>query len=271
MVEYYKLDKIFVQGTTYQMPNDRFYVIKKIGTDQTTSTFLKIDGVDTGPIRDLIVPLHKTNSNLNGPIDLGDLYYVVPPNKVFTVEGPSGAKMRCVGQIGKLAPGEALPANHASRFTDQGKHYITFDEASVVLASAGTDWAADAETLVYSLTPKTIEKYIFNRQVQATLSNPATTPAEGDVALRFFLEGTPLDILTDEPGKKGVDLYSCPNPPADGTEQDAFTLADLPITVEGDRTFEIKAVNTSGAAITASTGADMTMFVIMAVEYIKGS
>ena len=124
MVEYYKLDKIFEQGTTYEMPNDRFYVIRKIGTDGSSATKLVIDGVETGEIINEIAPLHKTSSNLLGPLDLGDLFYVVPPNKTFEIDGPSGAKIRAIGLIGKLAPGEGLPANYASRFTEQGKHYL---------------------------------------------------------------------------------------------------------------------------------------------------
>lgn len=270
MVDYYKLDKIFEQGVTYQTPNDRFYVIKKIGTDGSTDTKLVIDGVETGAIISDVAPLHKTSSNLLGPLDLGDLYYVVPPNKTFYVSGPSGAKMRCIGIIGRLAPGEAMPAQYASRFAEQGKHYLTYDTATATLAAAGANWAADAETEVYSLTPKTVEKYIANSVVMAKLSNPASTPSEGDVAIRFFLEGTPLDILTTEPGKKGVDLYSCPYPPADTTEEEPFTLADRPIEINGDNTFEIKAVNTSGSAIAASSTAAMTLTVALILEYIKG-
>jgi hypothetical protein len=269
MVEYFKLDKIFVQGTTYETPNDRFYVIKKIGTDAASATHLTIDGVETGDLISTVAPLHKTSSNLLGPLDLGDLFYVVPPNKTFTVDGASGAKFRCVGLIGKLAPGEAMPTNYASRFTEQGKHYLTYDTATATLAAAGASWAADAETDVYSLTPKTVEKYIANNVVMALLSNPAATPDEGDVAIRFFLEGTPLDILTTDPGKKGVDLYSCPHPPADATEEVPFTLADLAVEIPGDNTFEIKAVNTSGAAIAASATADMTLQVTLILEYIK--
>jgi len=271
MVEYYKLDKIFVQGTTYQMPSDRFFVIRKIGTDGTSSTYLKIDGVDTGPIINDVAPLHSTSSNHLGPLDLGDLYYVVPPDKTFTVEGPSGAKMRCIGQIGKLAPGEALPANHASRFTDQGKHYYKYDTATATLASAGGSWAADAETEVYSLTPKTVEKAIINNIMLAKLENAASTPSEGDVAIRPFLEGTPLDILTSEPGKKGIDLYSCPYPPASTTEITPFTFRDQPIEVPGDNTFTLKFVNTSGSAIAASTASDMTATIAIVFEFIKSS
>jgi len=267
MVRYFKLDKIFVQGTTYEMPNDRFYVIRKIGTDAATATKLKIDGVDTGSLISTVAPLHKTSSNLLGPIDLGDLYYVVPPNKTFTIEGASGAKFRLIGEIGVLAPGEGLPTNFAGRFTEQGKHYITYVTGSATLAAAESSWAAAAETEVYSLTPKTIETYLFNSVVMANFSGGGVTLSEGDAAIRFFLDGLPLDLLTSEPGKLGIDALSMPAPPADATEEVPFTLASLPIEVLGDHTFQIKAVNTSGSAIAAS-GTDFTCTIYAIVEYL---
>lgn len=269
MVEYYKLDKIFVQGETYQTPNDRFYVIKKIGTNGTSATKLVIDGVETGAIVNKVAPPHKTSSNLLGLLDLGDLYYVVPPNKTFYVDGDSGVKVRAVGLIGKLAPGEAMPTNYASRFTEQGKHYLTYVTDTATLASAGGNWAADAETEVLSLTPKTVEEYVFNNVVMAIVENAASTPSEGDISVRFYLEGTPLDILTTEPGKKGVDLYSMPYPPNTAIEYEPFSLADLPIHVPGDNTFEIKVLNVSGSAIAADSGSDMTVTVTAVVEYMK--
>jgi len=268
MVEFFKLDKIFVEGTTYELPSDRFYVIKKIGTDASSATKLVIDGVETGELITDVAPLHKTSTNLLGPLDLGDLFYVVPPQKTFYISGAPGAKMRLIGLIGKLAPGEGLPPNFASRFSEQGKHYITYVTGSATLAAAGASWAADTETEVYSLTPKTIEEYTFNNVVMASLSGYASAPSEGDVALRFFLDGSPLDILTSDPGKKGIDYYSMPKPPADTTEMEPFTLKDWAIKVVGDHTFVIKAVNTSGSAIAADAGSAMTMAIYAIVEYL---
>jgi len=271
VVDYYPLDKIFVQGTVYALPADRFYVIRKIGTNAASPAYLKIDGVDTGKIVSDVAPLHMTTSNLLGPLDLDDLYYVVPPNKVFTVEGPSGCKMRCVGQIGKLASGEGLPPEHAGRFSVQGKNYETYVTGSATLAPAGGSWPAGAETEVLSLTPKTIEQYVFCDVVMAALSGAAAAPSEGDVAIRFYLDGAPLDILTSGPGKLGIDLYSMPKPPAGTTEMLPFTLEDRPINVLGDHTLSIRAVNTSGAAISAASGSAMTMSVWALVEYaMKG-
>lgn len=269
MVKYYHLDKIFTQGNTYELPNDRFYVIKKIGTDGSTATKLVIDGVETGEIISDIAPLHKTSSNLLGPLDLKDLFYVVPPNKTFYVDGPSGAKVRAIGLIGILAPGEGLPPQYASRYSNQGKHYITYQKGSVTLAAAGANWAADAESAVITLTPKTIEKYTFNRELLAKIENTASALAEGQAAVRFYLDGTPLDILTTDPGHKGVDILSAPYPPADTTEEEPFTFENLPVEVPGDHTFEIKVMNVSGAAIAADSGSDMVATIAAIVEYLQ--
>jgi len=266
MVEYYKLDKVLSVGTTYRTPPDRFYVIKKIGTDASSDCYLKIDGVDTGPIISTVAPMHKTSSNLLGPLDLGDLYYVIPPNKTFTVEGPSGAKMRIIGLIGKLAPGEAIPGQFAARFNAQGKHYLTYVQGSY---SVGTDvaWSADVEYEVYSLTPRTIEVYNFNNVAMASVAGGSFN--EGQIALRLYYDGTPLDMLTSEPGPKGIDVLSMPHPPADSTEEEPFTFADKPIQVLGDHTFTVKAVNVSGGTLTPATGSSWTITFTAIVEYLQ--
>ena len=268
MVDYYKLDKILEQGTNYEMPNDRFYIIEKIGTNSTSGAKLVIDGVETGELISTVAPLHKTSSNLLGPVDLGDYFYVIPPGKTFYVSGSSGDKVRVIGQIGVLAPGEVLPASYATRFNEQGKKYITYIQDSY---SKATDeaWAAAEEQEVISLTPKTIEEYKFSREVLALMTGG--TVNEGDFAVRFFLNGKPLDILTTDPGKLGIDILSMPSPPADTTEEEAFSLADLPIAVEGDHTFAIKVVNVSGASKSPTSGSAWSVTVTAIVEYtMKG-
>ena len=269
MVDYYKLDKILEEGVDYKMPNDRFYIIEKIGTNSTNGAKLTVDGVELGELISTVAPLHKNGNNLLGMLELGDYFYVIPPSKDFKVEGSSGDKIRIVGKIGKLSPGEVLPANYATRFNEQGNKYLTYVSGSVTLAAAGGNWAADAVSEVLSLTPKTIETYKFSGYVLAELANPASAPSEGDVALRFKLDGMPLDILTSEPGHKGIDYYSMPIPTNSSSEREPFSLADMPIVVKGDHTISIEALNVSGSAIAADSGSDMTMTVYAIVEYSK--
>ena len=264
MVEYYKLDKILTVGTTYQMPPDRFYVIRKIGTDDTSAIKLVIDGVETGEITQAVAPIHKTSSYLFGPVDLGDLYYVVPPDKTFEVEGTASKHMRVIGQIGKLAPGEAMPSQHLARFNAQGKHYLAYVSDSLSFSASGT-WAAGIEQELYSLTPKTVETYIFNNYVGIDVSGD--TFSAGDIGVRFFIDGTPLDMLTSDPGHKGLDLLSFPAYDDVATNEVPFSLKDLPINVLGDHTFTIKLINNTGSTYTFSADTTFTLYAI--TEYMQ--
>ena len=264
MVEYYKLDKVFIQGTTYQTPNDRFYVIKKIGTDQATVTKLVIDGVETGAISNIVAPTKITGTKLLGPLDLGSLYYVVPPNKTFYVSGASGAKVRCIGQIGVLAPGEVIPVNVAARFQDQGNHYLMWLQGSKLYSSNYT-WADGEEISILTLTPKTIEEYRINNIVE--VQTGVASLAEANAALRVYLEGKVLDILTTEPGAKGMDAYYMPRPPATTGVMEPFTFADWPITVAGDRTLQLNLINISGDDLTVAATTDQ--YIDLIVEYSK--
>jgi len=224
-----------------------------------------VDGVDTGAIITDVAPIRKKDTNRLGPLDLGDLYYVVPPHKKFHIEGPSGAKYRIVGQIGKLAVGEVIPAHLAGRFAVQGKHYLTYISGTY---SLGTDvtWVKDAEYEVFTLTPKTIEEYTFDKVVQAKITGD--TVAEGDFGIIFYLDGVPQDILTKEPGRRGIDVLSMPKPPTDTTEMVPFTLEKTPIKVLGDHTISIKAMNVSGADKAPATGATWKIDILSIVEYL---
>jgi len=263
-MELYKLDKVFVQGITYKLPNDRFYVIRRIGTDQESPVRLVIDGVETGAISNIVAPLYKTYTKLLQPLDLGDLFYVVPNNKQFIVDGPAGAKMRCIGQMGILAPNEVMPPSYVSRFMEQGRRYLMWSQGSKLYTSDYT-WRSDEEISIYMLTPKTNEQYILNNicQVQTGVANLA----DGAVGMRVYLEGRILDILTSEPGKKGLDCKYMPRPPVYNGVDTPFSFADWPITVGGDQTLELRLVNVSGGNLTVS--ATLNQYVDLVVEYWK--
>jgi hypothetical protein len=265
-MELYKLDKVFVQGTVYELPNDRFYVIKKIGTDQASETKLVIDGVEVGGISNIVAPLYKTSSKLLPPLDLGDLFYVVPNNKQFYVSGASGAKVRCIGLIGVLAPGEIMPPSYVSRYMEQGKRYLVWSQGSKLYDTNYT-WANDEEISIYSLTPKTNEQYVLNNL--CLVETGVASLADGAAALRVYLEGKVYDILTSTPGKKGLDCKYMPRPPVYNGVDTPFTFADWPITVGGDQTLELKLVNVSGGGLTISAAVDQ--YIDLVLEYWKRS
>jgi len=266
MVKWLKLDKVFVQGTTYTMPPDMFYVIKKLGCDQDTATKLVIDGVETGAIIQKLANMYPTSTNELGPLDLKNLFYVVPPDKKFWVSGASGAKMRCIGLIGKLMPGEEMPTEYLTRFDEQGKHYYTYDELSK-LYSADYTWSAGEEIEIGSLTPKTTERYVLNSIIEVETGVSGLSP--GDVGLVLILEGEILDILTTTPGKKGLDVFFMPRPPAYNTVNVPFSFEDLPIEVPGDYTLTMKLINNSGGNLTVAAATDQYIDYIVEYQKIK--
>jgi hypothetical protein len=264
MVDFYKLDKVFVQGTNYKTPSDRFFVFRKIGCDQATATHFTIDGVKTGDISNLVAPLYSTSSKLLPPLDLGNLFYVVPPDKTFYVEGASGAKMRAVGQIGVLNPGEGIPTTFASRFAEQGSHYLVWTQGSV-LYSADYTWPDGTEIAIFSLTPKTIEQYILNNLCE--VETGVASLADGAAALRVYLDGKILDILTSDPGKKGLDCKYMPRPPVYNGVREPFSFADWPISVLGDHTLQLALINVSGGNLTVAAATDQ--YIDLVLEYAK--
>jgi len=108
----FALDLTLIQGKTYETGKREGLVIHKEGTDASdpaSPAHLRIDNKELGDIFQDIAPLHKTNTRFVDLLDLGDLYYVVPPETEVIVEGPSGAKIRIKGDLLKLDVGEKMP------------------------------------------------------------------------------------------------------------------------------------------------------------------
>jgi len=264
MPVYYNLDKIITAGAEWVMAADEFLLISAIGTNSSGAGRLMIERQLTGDIKELVSPLHKRSTNFLGLLELGDLYYVVPNQKRIKFEGDTGSKCRIKGRIGVLAPGESVPATHLARAANQDIDFLCFVEGSV---SLGTDevWADGRELDVYTLTPKTIERYDFQDVVMTSVTGDTIT--EGQVGIRFYLEGKPLDNLAKANLPLGVDALSMPRPPAEGTDFEPFSLKELPIVVEGDKTIKITAINISGGSLTPATGSKWTVTVTAIVRY----
>lgn len=262
----FALDQVLTQGKSYRTPERACLVVEAIGTNATSPAYLQIEGKPTGAIHNLVAPLHRTSSNFLPLLELGRLYYVIPPQTDFTVVGPSGCKFRIKGRLLKLAPGEALPTDIMARYNEQYSHYLVHFSG---VYSHGTDVAlpADAEVEVFSLTPKTIETYRFLSIVEASVSN--YTPAEEELAVRFLLDGAYLDSILELTKSGGVDILCMPRPPASGTNMQAFSLEKTPVEVLGDHTISIKVRNIKGSSITPATGTSLTFYVDGVAEYIR--
>jgi len=268
MVRMFKLDKVIAEGVTYETGADEFLVIKKIGTDSTAGARLVIDGYNLGQINATLAPMHKTSTNAYGLLDLGDLYYVVPPNKKYWLSGGGTDKMRIVGFIGRLGRGETMPPQYEARFRQQIAEYLTFVEGSL---SLGTDVAftAGSEQEVYTLIPNSKEQYIFDNVLYCAVSGRAAGIDWGTFALRFYKQGEPLDVLVSSEAPLGIDLKAIPSPPTTTDYEEAFTLADYPIAVAGDESFSVKVVNISGADKAPDNGSAWSFDFKAIVRYKK--
>jgi len=266
----FSLDLYLTQGSVYETGKREALVIKKVGTNGTTwatPPHLRIDDKPLGDLIQDLCPLHKINTRFVPLLDLGPLYYVVPPETEVIVEGAAGNIIRCKGKLLKLAVGEAMPSDLMARFSAQPNHYLTYLRGTY---SHGTDvaLATDAEVEVISYTPKTIERAAVSGLVMAKVAN--YSPSEQDLAVRFYLEGAPLDLILEKTKTGGIDFLSAPYPPAETTEHEAFSLAETPVEVPGDHTLSVRARNISGAAISPAAGTSLDFDILLGIEYQTG-
>lgn len=253
MPAYYPLDKILTVGTDYTMAADRFFIITHVGTDDTATAQLVIDGQETGEYSQNIAPIVKTATYGNGLLDLGQYYYVIPPDKTYRVSGTATKKMRIKGLIGKLAPGEQMPAEHSVRFNKQHQEHLTQVLFSKLYSSDYT-WSNGEEIEIGTLTPTTIESYEFNNIMMVTTG--VASLASGAVGVILKIDGAPLDILTSTAAKKGIDAYVAPRPPSSTAGMEPFTLENAPFTLEGDHTLTVSMINNSGGNLTVAAATD---------------
>jgi len=274
MVEKFPLDLYLTQGSVYETGKREALVIQKIGTSGTTWTtppHLKIDGKPLGNIIQDLCPLHKIRTRFVPLLDLGPLFYVVPPETEIIVEGASGDIIRCKGYLLKLATAEVMPTNLMARFNEQPEHYRTYYRETYSHGT-DTDLVKDAEVTVIEKTPKTIEKVIVNGLLMAKVAN--YTEAEQDLAVRFYVEGAPFDFILEKTKTGGLDFTSLPYPPGEPTgevaEWEPFSLSETPIEVLGDHTLTVKARNISGAAISPAAGTSLEFDILVGIEYQTG-
>jgi len=270
MPKKFSLDLYLTQGKTYETGKREALVIQKIGTnaaDPASPSNLRIDDKPLGTITQDLSPLHKINTRFVDLLDLGSLFYVVPPETEVIVEGPSGSIIRCKGYLLKLAPAEVLPTNLMARFNEQPNHYMTFIRGTYSHGT-DTDLVADAEVEVISYTPKTIERAVLNGLVMAKVANYTVT--EQDLAVRFYLEGIPFDFILEKTKTGGIDFTSARYPPREDQEHVAFTLKETPIEVPGDHTLSVRARNIKGTAISPAAGTSLDFDIACIIEYQTG-
>jgi len=237
MVEYQPLDRTIVQGTVYTSPDRALYVIGKLGTDSTGAGYLEIEGKPTGKLHKIIAPLVLDETNLLGPLVLGDLFYIIPPETEFQWKGDTGSKARLVGKVGLLEPGEAVPTEFLARRATQYDHYRTYAENTLTLKT-DEPWSKCIEKPLISITPLTKEEYLFDHAIMLSVANVTITAGDFFLIPRFFEK--PFEWIAAKEWYRGIDSYYCPRPPKDATVIDAFSFVHWPIRVPGDVEFNIQ-------------------------------
>jgi len=246
----FKLDKTFTIGTLYRAEPDKAYVFREAGTNIADKVSLRVAGIPCLDIRDELANIGVVSGNVSGLAPLEELFIVVPPDKPFIFESATSGSARVKGEILELAPGEVLPTNLAARFAEQGSRYLTFQRAT---KDIGTSWAKDVEHLLLDITTPVREEYTFKFRFGVDLTNlPAANDAPGNIAVRFYLEDKPLDIIEAEMGKHGIDFWGCRLPPDFGKTWQIGTLADFAIVLTEGINLKLRMRNISGAGITAA-------------------
>jgi hypothetical protein len=263
----YILRKILKTNVTYEMEKDRYYVIKRIGTDAGSKVTVKVDGIPVLDIFNIIAPIARTSSNLLGPMDLGEFFIVVPPERKLLFESAASANVYIEGDLIVLSPGETIPTDHLTRYNTYATRKITYVDVSVAV---GTSWPAGQEVKVADITPPTIEDWIFDGFAGVAVTGLSVARAYGQINVKFYYDGKPLDLLVATAGPHGIETLKMPLPPTADTEFEPFTFKEKPIYVVGGHTLTVTAINVSGTALGAATGANIAVrFVAIYKRIIK--
>ena len=266
MAKVLKLDRYINVDTEYETGERVAYIIRKYGTDSSSDAILYIEGKPTGTIDSDVAPLYVTSSNLLGPLDLGDLYYVIPPETKFKFTGASGSKMRLIGDIIQLDPGEKLGSPYTDRYERQFDHYITKYDGTLTLATDEA-FGADEEKTVLEITPKSNEVVKINNY--AGVSGSGGTIDEGYFAVVMYYNNKPLEYLKTSNFGPGIDILSMPLPPADTTNEIPWTFKDNPKEVPGPNEFVFKIRNISGTDLSPTSGSAWSFTLKLITEYIR--
>jgi len=256
--------KLFKSVTQYKAEVNRCYVLHKVGTNDTATQEIIIDGKIVGQVRADFSPLRAVDTNRWGLCDLGDNFLVIPPNIVFTTKGAADKLIAFDGEVIILEAGETVPAVYMDRFAKQGVLHTRFAKLEY---KHGKDvvFKKDAEVTIGTIKPLGNEAYKINNILGVGYSN--ITISDGDIGIILTLDGAPLDQITGEMGLKGIDLFQIPFPPTDTTQQDVLNFKEQPIELEPLHELGVVAINNSGADITPATGTEMVLACLLVYQY----
>jgi len=253
MPQTYILDKVLKTDVLYRSEPDKAYIIKAAGTDSTTKATLTVEGAPVLETINALSRLEQRDVIRFPPLDLQANYVVVPPDKVFGFTGSSGSRMRIVGDLLSLAPGEALPNVQAVRYAEQTKKYYTYSDGINGIGESAS-WADGAEYDIITFTAPAGERHKFDRYTYVERTGVILDDTAAVIALRFYVNDRPLDVHDPTKAPLGIDTLRG-HYFADTTSYfKPFSVAEMPITLEPGHSLRITARNISGTAITTAAG-----------------
>jgi len=268
MPTFYSIRKTLKTNTTYVMEKDRYFVIERIGTDVNGKVTVKVDGIPVAELHSTITPMAKTASNLFGPLELNDLYIVVPPERQLYLESSTSGNVAVYGKLVILAPGETVPTEHMTRYNAYDKRKLALLDVSYTV---GSSFAADGEANIVDINPPTIEDWMFNRRVGISISGLSTTLTYGMLAVKFYFDGKALDLLLNTAGPHGIDVIHLPLPPTNSVNYEPFSFKEMNMLVPGGHTLSVILRNISGSTLTAASGQNIVARLMAIYERtIKG-
>lgn len=228
------------------------YRIRYIGTDKAGAITPTVDGNQTGAIRTEFASLFVTDSTEQGPLDLEELYYYLPPETTLSFDGASSDTVRLIGEAIDSPSGRFEGSGDETRFQEQGEYYYTFTQGSVDVSETIAD---NQEFTIHTLTPATDERFEFEDLHLVSQSSTGTySTTAGEVVLLFDFDGQQRPSQFQDDEIVGLDITSLPRPPTATTNAEGFVYGDdapnvSGFNLSGDRTLQVVGRNTSGGAL----------------------
>ncbi|MEM4455245.1 MAG: hypothetical protein QXT28_11075, partial [Thermofilaceae archaeon] len=202
------------------------------------------------------------------PLSLGAFPVVVPPETAWSVEGTPATTVLLVGRKVQLGIGEAIPDEITRRFAEQYNRYLKIYKGSISLA-VNQAWAAGAELTALQFTTLANERVTFNGPVLVRWSGFTLNP--GNVVLRFYMDGRPIENVYRTGWEPGIDLKTLTTV-SEYRSYGArpFSLERLPIVINPNTVFTVTMENVSGADITPPAGSAINVELWLLAVYEKG-
>jgi len=259
-----QLDMYLNEGEDYKTPARTCFLIDEIGTNSSGLAYLEIDGEPTGKIKDVVAPIHRTNTNVNDLLFLDKLFYVIAPETDFKVIGDTGSKFRICGKQLILRVGEKLSSDLEARIERQNDHYFT-TKTNTYSHGKNVKLVNKQEVVILELTPDSHEKFTFNGFIGVSLANYSAS--ESEIGVRFIRKETRLDKILEETPKGGIDMINMPRPPTITGEMRPFGLWWTPIVCEAKEKLQVIARNIKGTDISPATDTSLEFTTDVIYEY----